>query len=297
MRARLSVWSLLKSAALGWVDDRCPSMGAAIAYYAIFSLAPLLILAIALAGLLFGREAAQGAIVAQLTGLMGKEGAAAIQALIEGARDQEAGIVASVIGIATLIFGASGAFAEIQGALNIIWKARSPDRSVILGVLRQRMLSLSLVAVVGFLLLASLIVSAALTALDDYLYSIVTGLEAILQVVNLLVSFGAITVLFAMIFKILPDAAIAWRDVWLGAAVTALLFTVAKFLIGLYIGSGSVLSSYGAGGALVVILLWVYYSSQIMLFGAEITRAYADRRGAHGPRRGQNPLAGTQRSV
>lgn len=278
MFGRVPVWTLLKSAAYGWVNDRCPSMGAAIAYYAVFSLAPLLILAIAMAGLLFGRDAAQGAVVAELAGLIGRDSAAAVQALIEGARDKETGILATIIGTVILLFGATGAFSEIQGALNVIWKVDSPDRNPFFGVLRQRLLSLSLVAVVGFLMLASLLVSAALTAFGDYLHRIVTGLQTILQVVNLLASFATVTVLFALIFKILPDARIAWRDVWLGAIVTAFLFTVAKSLLSLYIGNSDLISGYGASAALVVILVWVYYSSQIMLFGAEITRAYAQRR-------------------
>jgi len=278
MFGRFAVWTLLKSAAYGWFNDRCPSMGAAIAYYAVFSLAPLLILAIAMAGLLFGRDAAQGAVVSELAGLMGRDSAAAVQSLIEGARDKETGILATVIGTVILLFGATGAFSEIQGALNVIWKVDPPDRNPYFGLLRQRLLSLSLVAVVGFLMLASLLVSAALTAFGDYLHRIAAGLQAILQVVNLLISFATVTALFAMIFKILPDAAIAWRDVWLGAIVTALLFTAAKSLFSLYIGNSDIISGYGASAALVVILLWVYYSSQIMLFGAEITRAYAQRR-------------------
>jgi membrane protein len=274
---RAAAWSLLKAALSGWLNDRCLSMGAAISYYAVFSLAPTLILAIVIAGLLFGREAAQGAIVGQLRGLMGREGAAAIQAMIESARDMESGIVATAVGVATLIFAASGAFAEIQAALNIIWKVKSRKRSLVGGLLRQRLRSLSLVAIVGFLLLASLVVSAALTAFADYLHGLFPGFELILQALNLVVSFAVITVLFAMVFKILPDVDIAWGDVWLGAAVTAFLFSIAKFLISLYIGSSEVTSSYGAAGALVIVLLWIYYSSLILLFGAEITHAYARR--------------------
>ena len=274
---RAAAWSLLKAAVSGWVNDRCLSMGAAISYYAVFSLAPTLILAIAIAGLLFGREAAQGAIVGQLRGLMGREGAVAIQAMIESARDMESGIVATAVGLATLIFAASGAFAEIQAALNMIWKVKSRQRSLVGGLLRQRLRSLSLVAIVGFLLMASLVVSAALTAFADYLRGLFPGFELILQAINFLISLAVITVLFAMVFKVLPDVDIDWSDVWLGAAVTALLFSIAKFLISLYIGSSDVMSSYGAAGALVIILLWIYYSSQILLFGAEITYAYAQR--------------------
>jgi membrane protein len=274
---RAAAWSVLKAALSGWLNDRCLSMGAAISYFAVFSLAPMLILAIAIAGFLFGPEAAQGAIVGQLRGLMGREGAAAIQAMIESAADIESGLVATAVGVATLIFAASGAFAEIQEALNIIWKVKSRRRSLVGGLLRQRLRSLSLVAIVGFLLMASLVVSAALAAFDDYLHGLLPGFELILQALNLVVSFAVITVLFAMVFKVLPDVDIAWGDVWLGAAVTAFLFSIAKFLISLYIGSSEVTSSYGAAGALVIVLLWIYYSSLILLFGAEITYAYARR--------------------
>jgi membrane protein len=275
---RAAAWSVLKAALSGWLNDRCLSMGAAISYFAVFSLAPMLILAIAIAGFLFGPEAAQGAIVGQLRGLMGREGAAAIQAMIESAADIESGLVATAVGVATLIFAASGAFAEIQEALNIIWKVKSRRRSLVGGLLRQRLRSLSLVAIVGFLLMASLVVSAVLTAFADYLHGLFPGFELILQVVNFLISLAVITVLFAMVFKVLPDVDVDWGDVWLGAVVTALLFSIAKFLISLYIGSSDVMSSYGAAGALVIILLWIYYSSQILLFGAEITHAYAHRR-------------------
>ncbi|HET7595404.1 MAG TPA: YihY/virulence factor BrkB family protein [Burkholderiales bacterium] len=265
------------------MNDRCLTMGAAIAYYTVFSLAPMLILVIATAGLAFGQEAARGAIVRQFAGLMGREGAAALQAMIESASNTGAGIVATVIGVVTLLLAATGAFAEMQAALNVIWKAEPPKVNAVWGLIRQRLLSLSLILAIGFLSLVSLVISTALAAFGDYLTGALPGFEVILQALNFVVSFLVIAALFAMIFKLLPDATIAWRDVRFGALVTTLLFTVGKFLISLYIGSSSVASSYGAAGAFVIILLWIYYSAQIFLFGAEITRAYAE---SHGTRAG-----------
>jgi membrane protein len=251
-------------------------MGAAIAYYAVFSLAPLLILVIAVAAIVFGREAAQGAIIAQFNSLMGREGAGALQAMIESASKSGSGI-AAVIGIGTLILAASGTFGEIQASLNVIWNAKSPkEEGFIAALVRRRLLSLTLVTVIGFLLLVSLVVSAALAASGDFLAQAFPVLTPILQVANFVATFSVITALFAMMFKLLPDVDIGWRDVWLGAVVTAALFTVAKYLVGFYIGSSEVTSSYGAAGALVIILLWIYYSAQVMLFGAEITRAYVE---------------------
>jgi membrane protein len=277
------VWGVLTSAFGGWMNDRCLTMGAAIAYYTVFSLAPMLILVIATAGLAFGQEAARGAIVRQFAGLMGREGAAALQAMIESASNTGAGIVATVIGVVTLLLAATGAFAEMQAALNVIWKAEPPKVNAVWGLIRQRLLSLSLILAIGFLSLVSLVISTALAAFGDYLTGALPGVEVIVQALNFVVSFLVIAALFAMIFKLLPDATIAWRDVRFGALVTALLFTVGKFLISLYIGSSSVASSYGAAGAFVIILLWIYYSAQIFLFGAEITRAYAE---SHGTRAG-----------
>jgi membrane protein len=278
--AMRSFLDLVTSAILGWVNDGCLTMGAAIAYYAVFSLAPMLILAIAIAGVVFGREAAQGAIITQLGGLMGRDGAAAVQAMIESASNTGSGTIAAAIGIVTLLLAASGAFGEIQTSLNAIWKAKPPKETTIRGIVRRRLLSLSLVIVVGFLLLVSLIISTALAALHDYMQQTMPGIGGLLQIANAVVSFAVITVLFAMMFKVLPDTRIAWSDVWLGAAVTTALFTIAKFLISLYIGSSDVASSYGVAGALVVILLWVYYSAQVLLLGAEITRAHSERRKA-----------------
>jgi membrane protein len=271
-------WPSLRSAVTSWLDNRCPSMGAAIAYYAAFSLAPLLLLIIAVAGLAFGREAAQGAIVAQLSGLIGTEGAAALEAMIQSASKPGASAFASAVGIGALVLAATGAVGEIQSALNLIWKARPRKESALQTILRRRLLSLSLAVVMGFLLMISLVVSAALAAWSDYLAGLVSGFDLILWTVNIIVSFSVITALFAMVFKILPDVPIAWRDVWSGAIVTALLFTFGKFIIGAYIGNSSITSTHGAAAALVIVLLWVYYTSQILLFGAELAHAYTEHR-------------------
>jgi membrane protein len=255
------VWRILKSAAIGWLDDRCPSMGAAIAYYAAFSLVPLLILIIAIAGLVFGREAAQGAIVAEVGGLI----------------EMKAGLLTAMIGTVALILAATGAVGEIQSALNVIWKAPPLQEAAIVTLIRRRLLSLALIAVMGFLLMTSLAVSALLAAWNAYLARVFPVLDAVLWILNFVLSLTVITVLFAMVFKILPDVPIAWRHVWIGAAITALLFTIGKFAIGAYIGTSDLAASYGAAATFVVILLWVNYTAQILLFGAEITRAQAKR--------------------
>jgi membrane protein len=270
--------ALCRAAFGNWLADRAPSMGAAIAYYTVFSLAPILIMVIAVAGLAFGRKAAEGALLAKLAALVGSESAGAVQAMLRSASDTTSGIIASVIGLITLLAAATAVFGELQTALNVIWKAKPPTGSGIWYLVKSRLLSLSLILAIGFLLLVSLVVSAAITAVGDYLDQILLGLPAILHIIHLTLAFGFTTVLFAMMFKILPDTHVRWRDVWLGAAATAFLFTIGKYLIGLYIGSSHVATTYGAAGALVVILLWVYYSAQILLFGAEFAKAFGDWR-------------------
>jgi membrane protein len=282
------VWTTLKSAGVGYVEDNCLSRGAAIAYYTTFSLAPVLLIVIAVAGLAFGDDAARGAVVRQIGGLMGQQGADAIQAMIKGAANRHAGILATVIGGVTLLVAASGVFSEMQTALNVIWKAK-PRAGAVMQLVRARLQSLGLVLILGFLLAVSLVASAALTAAGAWLSARLPGVHAMLVVASMLVSFLLITALFAAIYKMLPDTTIAWRDVGVGAAVTALLFNLGKNLIGLYVGSSSIASTYGAAGALGIILVWIYYSSQIFLFGAEFTRAYAEQTGS---RVGQ-PVAGS----
>jgi membrane protein len=272
---------LFKKSWNAWVDDYAASMGAALAYYTVFSLAPLLLLVIAVAGLVFGVEAARGEIVGQLRGLIGDEGAVAVQGLLKSASAPTETIWASIIGVATLIAGATSVFAELQSSLDRIWRApAAAQRTGIVGLIRSRVLSFGLIVSIGFLLLVSLVVSAALAALGKWWGPMFGAWETVLQIVNLVVSFGFVTVLFALIYRILPRVRVAWDDVWMGAAVTAVLFTVGKFGIGLYLGKAGVTSGFGAAGSIVVLLVWVYYSAQIFLLGAEFTWVYAHDHGS-----------------
>jgi len=273
-----SMWSLTKEAVTQWSDDFAPSMGAAIAYYTIFSIAPLLVIAIAVAGFFFGQDAASGAIFAQLRGLIGDEGATAIQGLVKSASEPGKGLFAAAAGIVTLLLGATTVFGELQSDLDRIWDAPKQENSGIWGMIHARLLSFGMILGIGFLLLVSLILSAALSAVSKFWDSWFEDWEFVLQAINFLVSFGIVTGLFAMIYKILPRTRIAWSDVWVGAAVTSALFWIGKYLIGLYIGRASVASSFGAAGTIVVLIVWVYYSAQIFFLGAEFTRAYAAAR-------------------
>jgi membrane protein len=277
----LQQWvSVCIKAVYSWLEDNAPTRGAAIAYYAVFSLAPMLVMVIAVAGLAFGRQAAEGALFGELADLVGPESAAAAQAMLRSASSTQSGIFAAALGMGTLIVAATAVLGELQSALNLIWKAPPSGGLGLWHLLRSRLLSLSIILVIGFLLLVSLVISTALAALSDYLDRILPGLATILHIVHLALSFAFTTVLFAMIFKILPDKSVEWDEVWLGAAVAAVLFTVGKHVISLYIGSSNIASAYGAAGALIVILVWVYYSSQILLLGAEFAKAYADQRRA-----------------
>jgi len=270
-----SLWSLIKEAVSQWSEDFAPSMGAALAYYTIFSIAPLLVIAIAVAGFFFGQDAASGAIFAQLRGLVGDEGATAIQGLVKSASEPGKGAFAAIAGFVTLLLGATTVFGELQSDLDRIWDAPKQEKSGLWGLLRTRLLSFGMILGIGFLLLVSLVLSAGLSALSHFWDSWFEDWEFVLQAINFLVSFGIVTGLFAMIYKILPRCAIAWKDVWVGAAVTSLLFSIGKLLIGLYLGKSSVTSGFGAAGSLVIVLVWVYYSAQIFLLGAEFTKAYA----------------------
>ncbi|SFP85680.1 membrane protein [Variovorax sp. OK605] len=272
---------LCKDAVMAWIDDFAPSMGAAIAYYTMFSLAPLLVIVIAVAGALFGAEAVQGQIAAQLSGLIGQEGALAVQGLIRSASEPSRGLIAGAISICVLVVGATTVFAELQSALDRIWHV--PERvkpKGVWGVLRARVLSFGLILGLAFLLMVSLIVSAALAAFGSWSTGLFPGWELLLQSVNVLVSLAILTLLFAMIFKFMPSAPIAWHDVWIGAVVTAVLFEVGKVLIGLYLGKSGVTESFAAAGSLVVLLAWVYYAAQIFLLGAEFTKVYASTHGS-----------------
>lgn len=275
------VLELLKATFNEWIDDKAPRLGAALSYYTIFSLAPMLIIAIAVAGLVFGEEAARGQIVGQLQGLVGVEGGKAIETMLQSVSKPSTGIIATIIGVFTFILGATGAFVELQEALNTVWEVQPKPGSGIKSMLRYRLLSFSVLLGVGFLLLVSLVLSAAISAVTKFMGGFFPGFNFVAHALNFALSFGVVTVLFAMIYKILPDVKLAWSDVWVGAAVTSLLFTIGKAIIGLYLGTGSVSSAYGAAGSLVVLLVWIYYSAQIMLLGAEFTQVYADRFGSH----------------
>ena len=272
-------WKMLKETVLSFIDDEALSRGAAIAFYTVTSIAPVLLIVVAVAGLAFGRDAAQNAISTQLSGLMGQQTADVLQSAVASAAGKSSGILATIIGVATLIATASGVFGEMQSALNAIWKAK-PQATTVSRLIQARATSLGLVAALGFLLIVSLAVSAGLTAFGNYLDSIVPIGKLILPILNFAVSLALLAVLFAAIYKVLPDRRLQWRDVVIGAVVTAVLFTIGKTLIGWYLGSSAVASSYGAAGGLIVLLLWVYYSVQVFLLGAEFTKIYANRHGS-----------------
>jgi membrane protein len=268
------LWTVMRNALRGWWSDDIPHLGAALSYYTLFALAPILIVAIAIAGFAFGAEAVRGEVVGQIEGLVGHSGALAVQAMLEGASKQSSGIFATVVGLIALFLGATGVFLELQTALNLIWRVKPRPDAGLRDYIRRRFISFGLVIGVGFLLLVSLVVSAALSALDKYVGNALPGYTVLAQALNVIVSLAVVTLLFAMIYKMLPDVKLEWRDVWVGAIVTAALFTIGKFLIGLYLGTSTTASSYGAAGSVVVLLLWVYYSAQIVLLGAEFTRAW-----------------------
>lgn len=273
-------WQLLRAAFKDWQDDDCSRMAAALAYYTVFSLAPLLVIAIAIAGAIFGQAAAQNEIVAQIEGLVGSEGARAIQAAIQNANQPDTSSLASIISIIALLFGASGVFVQLQTSLNEAWEVEAKPGKGMMNFIRKRLLSFSAVLGIGFLLLVSLVVSAVISGLSAYLSQMIPGAEYIWHVLNLIASLIVISFAFALIYKYLPDVIIRWSDVWVGAITTAVLFNIGKFAIGFYLGRGSIGSTYGAAGSLAILLAWVYYSAQILFFGAELTQVYARRFGS-----------------
>ena len=299
-------WALAKESFTAWSDDYAPSMGAALAYYSLFSIAPLLLIAITIAGFFFGAEAARGEILEQMRGLIGEEGGVALEGLLKSASEPANSVIGMVTGVVLLIIGATTVVAELQSALDRIWRAPAPQKqSGIVKWIRARALSLGLIAAVGFLLMVSLVASAAMTALGRWWGGWFGEWKNLLEIVNQVVSFVIFAALFALIYKLLPRVKIAWRDVWVGAAVTSLLFAVGKFLIGYYLGTGSVASGFGAAASIVVLLVWLFYSAQIFLLGAEFTWVYAHRFGSlrgtrpptdapRVPRRPQEPVAGIQ---
>jgi YihY family inner membrane protein len=276
-------WQIFLAAANAWMDDYAPSMGAALSYYTLFSLAPLLVLIIAIAGMVFGQDAAQGAIIAQFQSIMGKQGALALQALLKAAREPSTGVVASIVGGILLLVGATATFAELQTDLDRIWRVPAKQKpSGIWGWVRSRILSFGLVLGLAFMLMISLVVSAALSAASDWLGGVTAAESVLANILNFIASFALFTVLFAMIYKIMPTAKISWHDVWMGSAVTALLFNVGKSLIGLYLAKSSVATGFGAAGSFVILVAWFYYSAQIFLFGAEYTSVYASSKVQNG---------------
>jgi membrane protein len=274
MTAR-NVWLLTKAAASSWVDDYAQSMGAALAYYTMLSIAPFLLIVISLAGMIFGVEAARGEIAAQLQGLMGREGAEAVQNLLEAASKPADSVAAAAFGLALLLVAATSVFAELQDSLDRIWRAPKRTRGPIWLLLRSRLLSFGTIAGISFLLMVSLVVSAGLAALGKLWGPRFADWQALVEVVNVVFSYVLTTAVFAMIYKVMPRVRVAWADVFIGATVTALLFTIGKSLIGLYIGRSGLTSGFGAAGSLVMAMVWVYYSAQIFLLGAEFTWAYA----------------------
>jgi membrane protein len=277
-------WALFRDAALRWVDHKAARLGAALAYYSVFSIGPLMLIAIAVAGLFFGADAVRGQVSAQLTGLLGEGGAKAVETMLAGASQRHEGILATIIGIVTLLLGATGVVVQLKDALNTVWETEMPGGSGIWGFVRSYIVSLAGVLGLGFLLLVSLLLTTSLSA-GAHLFAPVLS-EAVLQIFSFLVTFTVSSLLFAMMFKWLPDAEIGWRDVWLGGVVTAVLFEAGKFLIGLYIGKQGLESTFGAASSIVVLLIWVYYTAQIVLYGAEFTHVYAT---SYGSRRGSEP--------
>ena len=273
-------WQLLRQTVSEYLEDKAPQLGASLAFYSALSIAPMLVIALAIAGLFFDQEAARGQITGELRTMVGDDGGQAIEDMIESADQPDVGSVAAIFGIITLLFGASGVFGQLQDALNTIWEVKPKPGRGVWGFIRDRFLSFAMVLGVAFLLLVSLLLSAALSAVSTWTDQLPTNVEWLAPIGHFLVSFLVITVLFALIFKLLPDVKMAWSDVWVGAIVTAGLFSIGKFAIGLYLGQSSMASSYGVAGSFVVFLLWVYYSAQILFFGAEITQVYANHYGS-----------------
>lgn len=282
--ARLNkIWQLLKHASEDWVRHQAPKLGAALAYYTILSMAPLIVVVIAVIGLAFGQQAARGEIMHQIEGMVGHEGGQAIQTVIANANKPSSGILATLLGLITLFFGASGVFVELRDSLNKIWEVPPRPGAGIWATVKERFLSFGMVLAIGFVLLVSLVLSAGIAAASTFVNGYMPIPAWILHIVNSALSFVVFTGMFAMIYRFLPDAHITWRDTVLGAAFTALLFTLGKLAIGLYLGKAGISSTYGAAGSLVVVLVWVYYSAQVFFFGAEFTHVFALREGSHAP--------------
>ncbi len=274
-----TVWTIVRESAIEWISDNTMRLSAALAFYTILSVAPLLVIVIAIAGWVFGTESATRHLESQAQSFVGDAGAEVLKTTIQHAKRPGAGIFASIIGVVTLLFGASGVFGELQGAMNKVWDVKPKPGRGLVAKIRDRFVSFGMVVAIGFLLLVSLVITTVLAALGGYLSSLLPGVPILMQIANFFLSFAVVTVLFAMIFKFLPDVQIAWRDVWFGALVTAGLFTLGKYLIGLYLGRASVATPFGAAGSVVAFVVWVYYSGLIVFFGAELTKVTARHMG------------------
>ena len=280
MKAKaIAVFELLRDAFKDWGDDRAARLGAALAYYTIFSIGPLLVIIIAIAGKVFGEEAARGQIVGTIGAVVGPDTAAFIQNMIKTAGEPASNTIAGITGTVTLLLGAAGFFGQLKDALNTVWEVQPRPGLGIMGIVRRNILTFAMVVAAAFLLLVSLVVNAALAALGDYLKGVLSIDPLVWQVINYAATFAVITLVFAMIYKVLPDVKIPWRNVWVGALVTALLFLLGQIALGLYFGLSNPGSAFGAAGSLVVVLVWIYYSAQILFFGAEITQVYSSRYG------------------
>ncbi len=275
-----AVWDVTRQTVEDWFEDGAPRHGAAIAYYTLFALAPVLVVVIAIAGLVFGEEAVRGEIVSQISGLVGREGAEAIQGMLQRARASEGGTVATIVGIAGLLFATTGAFLELQAALNRVWRVKVAPGPVIdiKGLVTRRLRSLGVVVAIGFLLMVTLTINAAVNAVANWWLSLTPGWPAVIGALNQAVSIGVSALLFSVLFRVLPDVELSWRDVGVGALVTAILFAIGQRLIGLYLGQSSLASPFGAAGTIAILLVWVYYAAQIVLLGAVFTRVYSERR-------------------
>ena len=272
-----TLWLVTKRSADAFVEDGALSRGAAIAFYAVTSIGPVLLIVVAVAGLFFGEDAARGALMTKLSAAMGPQSAGFLQLAIGKASNHSSGILATIIGVVSLVITASGVFGEMQTALNAIWRT-DPEGTTVVRLIKARLTSLTLVVTLGFLLLVSLVIGAAIAAVGQALNNVMPFTETLLRLLNFTISLVFLAAIFAAIYKILPDRQLKWRDTIVGAFVTALLITIGRMAIGIYIGTSGIASSYGAAGSVLASLLWIYYSAQIFLFGAEFTRAYSDRR-------------------
>ena len=273
-------WSLIRASLSSWLDDYAPSMGAALSYYTVFSLAPLIVIIVSVAGLIFGADAVRGEVFGQIAGLMGAEPAKAVEDMLASVSKPSTGVMGTVIGLVVLLIGATTVFGELQDALDRIWRAPARHGSGLWTLVRSRLLSFGMILGVAFLLTVSLVAGAAVSAFGKWWGDWFAGWEVVAQIVNVVLGFALTTAVFALIYKVMPRVKVGWGDVWVGAAVTALLFTAGRFLIGLYIGKTGVASGFGAAGSVAVVFVWVYYSAQIFLVGAEFTWIYAQRLGS-----------------